>query len=196
LSAIGSWGVALAIWGLSGVAALCGALSWAELAGRLPRQGGTYIFIREGIGEAPAFLYITSRVLLLNPCSQAVQGLAAAQYLAAPLSPCSPPPQAQQLLAIALTLLMTALHCGSTKATVKLNTAITGVKLAALLSIIVAGLVTLGIGNSPRLEVITKSKAISPVGIFWSFELTVRLCRCHLRRLLGLCRMAGNPFWD
>ena len=29
LSAIGSWGVALAIWGLSGVAALCGALSWA-----------------------------------------------------------------------------------------------------------------------------------------------------------------------
>ena len=29
LSAVGSWGVALAIWGLSGIAALCGALSWA-----------------------------------------------------------------------------------------------------------------------------------------------------------------------
>ena len=29
LSAVGSWGVALTIWGLSGIAALCGALSWA-----------------------------------------------------------------------------------------------------------------------------------------------------------------------
>ena len=128
---------------------------------------------------------------MLNPCSQAVQGLAAAQYLAAPLSPCSPP-QAQQLLAIALTLLMTvqtmiihenilipplqALHCGSTKATVKLNTAITGVKLAALLvtnllcsfggkyiffgsqAIIVAGVITFGTGNSPGLEVRSKCK--------------------------------------
>jgi len=110
LLAVGSWGVALAIWALSGLAALCGALSWAELASRLPRQGGTYIFIREGIGEAAAFLYIISRVLLLNPCSQAVQGLAAAQYLAAPISPCSPP-EAQQLLAIALTLLMTVKNC-------------------------------------------------------------------------------------
>ena len=45
---------------------------YPELASRLPRQGGTYIFIREGIGEAAAFLYIISRVLLLNPCSQVV----------------------------------------------------------------------------------------------------------------------------
>ena len=54
---MGSWGVALAIWGLSGIAALCGALSWAgeampnahcdgwgglssTLAMGLPRAGG------------------------------------------------------------------------------------------------------------------------------------------------------------
>ena len=85
-------------WQVSGLIALAGALCWAELATVFPRQGGTYIFIKEGLGDLPAFVYIymrsvlsiisdliwsmfISRVFLLNPVAGAVQSIAAAQYL-------------------------------------------------------------------------------------------------------------------
>ena len=61
LKAVGSWALSLLVWLVSGLLALCGALCWAELATILPRQGGTYIFIKEGLGDFPAFLYITTR---------------------------------------------------------------------------------------------------------------------------------------
>ena len=91
LKSVGSWGVSLIIWGVSGIAALCGALCWTELSTIFPKQGGTYIFIKEGLGDYPSFLYITTRfvstvmvfiihlfrVFLLNPCANAVQALAA-----------------------------------------------------------------------------------------------------------------------
>ena len=38
LVAAGSWAVSLAIWAGSGLAALAGALCWAELASTYPRQ--------------------------------------------------------------------------------------------------------------------------------------------------------------
>ena len=83
-------------WQVSGLIALAGALCWAELATVFPKQGGTYIFIKEGLGDLPAFVYIymrsfepsqliwsmfLSRVFLLNPVAAAVQSIAAARYL-------------------------------------------------------------------------------------------------------------------
>ena len=61
LQEVGSWGLSLLIWFSSGLMAMCGALCWAEMATILPRQGGTYIFIKEALGSFPAFLYITTR---------------------------------------------------------------------------------------------------------------------------------------
>ena len=60
LVSVGSWCLSLLTWAVSGVAALCGALCWAELGTIFPKQGGTYIFIKEGLGDFPAFLYITT----------------------------------------------------------------------------------------------------------------------------------------
>ena len=37
----------LALWAIGGICALCGALSYAELAAALPRSGGEYHFLRE-----------------------------------------------------------------------------------------------------------------------------------------------------
>ena len=47
----------MAVWVTGGLFALCGALSLAEIAGALPRTGGLYVFIREGWGRRPAFLF-------------------------------------------------------------------------------------------------------------------------------------------
>ena len=81
LLAVGSWGLCLLVWLVSGLLALAGGLCWAELATVFPRQGGTYIFIKEGLGDVPSFVYIIIRVFLLNPCAGAVQALAASKYL-------------------------------------------------------------------------------------------------------------------
>src|SRR2546427_7587873 len=42
------------VWVLGGLLALCGALTYAELAALFPRSGGVYVYIREGFGRLPA----------------------------------------------------------------------------------------------------------------------------------------------
>jgi basic amino acid/polyamine antiporter, APA family len=49
--------LALAAWIIGGVLALFGALTYSELGARRPAAGGLYIFIRDGFGRAPAFLF-------------------------------------------------------------------------------------------------------------------------------------------
>src|SRR5207244_2423732 len=43
------------VWVLGGLLALCGALTYAELAALFPRSGGVYVYIREGFGRLLAF---------------------------------------------------------------------------------------------------------------------------------------------
>ena len=47
----------LMVWVGAGLFSLAGALTYAELAARLPRSGGEYAFLRETLGEFPAFLF-------------------------------------------------------------------------------------------------------------------------------------------
>src|SRR5437879_13221516 len=42
------------VWVLGGLLALCGALTYAELAAPYPRAGGVYVYIRAGVGRLPA----------------------------------------------------------------------------------------------------------------------------------------------
>lgn len=47
----------LLAWALGGVAALAGAMTFAELSAAFPRTGGWYVFLREAFGRFPAFLF-------------------------------------------------------------------------------------------------------------------------------------------
>jgi basic amino acid/polyamine antiporter, APA family len=47
----------MTIWVAAGLFTLAGALTYAELTSRLPRSGGEYAFLRETLGEFPAFLF-------------------------------------------------------------------------------------------------------------------------------------------
>jgi basic amino acid/polyamine antiporter, APA family len=49
--------LALSAWVIGGVLALFGALTYSELGARRPDAGGLYIFIRDGFGNGPAFLF-------------------------------------------------------------------------------------------------------------------------------------------
>ena len=46
----------MALWLVGGICALCGALSYAELAAALPRSGGEYNFLREVYHPAVGFV--------------------------------------------------------------------------------------------------------------------------------------------
>ena len=54
------------VWILGGLLALCGALTYAELAALFPRSGGVYVYIREGFGRLPAFLFGWTELLLIR----------------------------------------------------------------------------------------------------------------------------------
>jgi amino acid transporter len=59
----------MAVWVAGGLFALCGALTLAELSGELPATGGMYVFIREGWGRMPAFLFGWAELVLIRAAS-------------------------------------------------------------------------------------------------------------------------------
>jgi APA family basic amino acid/polyamine antiporter len=54
---VGSPGLLLVVWLLSGVITLIGATSYAELAAMMPKAGGQYIYLREAYNPLVSFLY-------------------------------------------------------------------------------------------------------------------------------------------
>jgi len=79
--ALGSVWASLLVW--IGVATLtaAGALCYTELATRLPRAGGTYVFLREAFGLRCAFVYGWMMLLLIDPGIVAALGMGMAKYL-------------------------------------------------------------------------------------------------------------------
>lgn len=61
--------VILLMWFIAGLIALCGALTYAELAAMMPRSGGIYVFIREGFGACPAFVFGWTFMLITKPAA-------------------------------------------------------------------------------------------------------------------------------
>jgi len=59
----------LGFWLLAGLIALCGALTFAELAAMMPRSGGIYVFLREGFGRCPAFVFGWTYMLVTKPAA-------------------------------------------------------------------------------------------------------------------------------
>ena len=55
-----------AAWIVGGIACLCGALVYAELASRFPETGGEYSFLRRGFGEGTAFVFAWSRMTVIQ----------------------------------------------------------------------------------------------------------------------------------
>ena len=54
------------VWVTGGLFALCGALSFAELASAMPRTGGLFVFLRAGWGRLPAFLFGWSELVIIR----------------------------------------------------------------------------------------------------------------------------------
>lgn len=78
VGAVGAMGL---LWVLGGLFALAGALTLAELAVLFPRSGGIYVFLREGWGRLPAFLFGWTELLIIRPSALGAIAMLFAEYL-------------------------------------------------------------------------------------------------------------------
>jgi basic amino acid/polyamine antiporter, APA family len=72
---VGTPGGVVLVWVVGGLLSLAGALTYAELAARMPRAGGEYVFIREAYGRIWGFLYGWTRFFVAT--TGGLAGLAA-----------------------------------------------------------------------------------------------------------------------
>ena len=90
----------LAVWLVMGAAAVCGALSFGELAARFPQAGGGYVYLREAFGPGTAFLYGWKCLLVMDPGLTAALATGAAAYAAAAFPALPPLPTALGAIAL------------------------------------------------------------------------------------------------
>ena len=63
--------MSMGVWVFAGLLSLAGALTYAELATMMPRNGGEYVFLREAYGPMWGFLYGWMRFFIANSGGQA-----------------------------------------------------------------------------------------------------------------------------
>src|SRR5207247_9119447 len=78
---VGWTGWLLAVWVLTGVMTIMGALSYAELAAMMPHAGGQYVYLREAFSPLWGFLYGWTVFLVIQTGSIAAVAVAFAKFL-------------------------------------------------------------------------------------------------------------------
>src|SRR5437773_1067318 len=98
------------VWTLGGLLALCGALTYAELAALFPRSGGVYVYVREGFGRLPAFLFGWTELVLIRASALGAIATPFAEYFLRSLGfdPTHPPYDAAVHWVAALAIVGTA----------------------------------------------------------------------------------------
>ncbi|XP_037825568.1 Y+L amino acid transporter 2-like [Lucilia sericata] len=142
-------GTSLIIWVLCGLLSMIGALCYAELGTSIPKSGGDYAYILEAYGSLPAFLYLWDAMMIFVPTTNAIMGLTFASYVLQPFyeGSCEIPTAAKQMLAAITICFLTYLNSFYMKVTTKMQNIIMFTKIAALVMIIVIGLVWMFLGH-------------------------------------------------
>ena len=83
----GSVGMALVVWTLCGILAMCGALSYAELGTMIPTSGGESTYLLEAFGGLPSFMYIWTACIVIKPSQIAIVCLVFGEYVVTPFFP-------------------------------------------------------------------------------------------------------------
>jgi APA family basic amino acid/polyamine antiporter len=73
-------GPMLLVWVVGGILAMCGALSLAEVASSYPKTGGIYVFLREGWGKLPAFLFGWAELVIIRAAAIGAISITFAEY--------------------------------------------------------------------------------------------------------------------
>ena len=122
-------------WILGGFFTLCGALTYVELAGALPRTGGVYVYLREGFGRLPAFLFGWTNLVILRASSLGAISTVFAEYLLRLLHK-EGNPMAVHLIAAAAILLVAVFNLIGVRLGALVQNLTTGTKYIALVLLV------------------------------------------------------------
>ena len=128
LLGIQSFFVLMMLWFVGGLTALCGALTYAELGANLPRSGGEYNFLTRLYHPCAGFIsgWVSATVGFAAPVALAAMTFGA--YLSAVFPNISPTGSA-----MALVVLLTAVHCLSRQTSSSVQQAFTALKVLLIL---------------------------------------------------------------
>jgi APA family basic amino acid/polyamine antiporter len=165
---VGTPAMVFGIWVFGGMLSLAGALTYSELAAALPEAGGEYAYLREAYGPMWGFLYSWTQMWVAKSGSIATLATGFFYYLTnffpgmdrvfytigLPLGPGGGPLELRygQLFAMALILALAGLNYFGVKLGGEVQVVVTGVKVALIFFIIVAGL-GFGQAHSPAAAV-------------------------------------------
>jgi APA family basic amino acid/polyamine antiporter len=136
---LGSPGLVVVMWLVTGLMAFAGALAYGELASRFPAAGGPYVYLREAYGRRVAFLYGWKCLLVMDPGLTAAIATGLAGY-ASYLLPLSS--GGEKALALASILILAGLTALGTRLAAGTLVAVTALKIAALLALASFGLLS------------------------------------------------------
>ena len=147
---VGSPGVILMIWLVTGIITLIAALSYGELAGMMPKAGGQYVYLKEAFNPVVGFLFGWTVFTVIQTGVIAAVAIAFAKYTAE-LIPFFDEKNvifslgffdfnATQLLALILIAFLTYVNLQGVKNAKIVQTTFTIAKLLSLLGLIVIGI--------------------------------------------------------
>ncbi len=174
VEAVPHQGFVLLLWAIGGVIAFTGALTLAELGGMFTKAGGVYVFLKEAYGDLAGFLYGWVILLVINTGALAALGIALAEYMTyfIPLGA-----NGKLLLAIGVIAGLTGINIIGVSVSQWLINIFTGLKLLAILCIIIIGIVYY---NPVKVDLqfslmenvpvnLTSALLVGLIGVLWSF---------------------------
>jgi APA family basic amino acid/polyamine antiporter len=150
---LGSPALLLAAWLLTAALTLIGALSYGELAAMMPRAGGQYVYLREGISPIFGFLYGWTLFLVIQTGTIAAVGVAFGKFLGVFFPSISASHwilhlgsgnaglSSANLVAIFMIVLLTAVNSLGVRLGSLVQNIFTTAKVFALLAVIAVGLI-------------------------------------------------------
>ncbi len=171
----------LLAWVIGGVVAVCGALTYAELAAAFPRSGGIYVFLRQAFGPLPAFLFGWAELLIIRPGAYGAIGITASAYAlrTVGLDPASQlaglPFRGDQLLGAGFIILVGAVNYFGIRRGAVIQNLSTVFKVGALAALVILGFAMgKGQGMAPmlaqRAEVAVSPFLLAMVSILWAYD--------------------------
>lgn len=174
----------LGLWIVGGLLAVAGGFVYAEMGAMMPKAGGMYVFFREAFGELPAFLYAWVAFWVILIGSDAAVAIGFARYLSVffpslssahvvlALGPVSI--TASQLVAVALTVVLSATHYVGIREGARIQGVMTSAIVLAMLWIAVGGAFAARPDSAPA--ALSPAAAITFAGIgtalvaiFWTY---------------------------
>lgn len=122
-------------WISGGLIAHLGALCYAELSSRYPHTGGTYVFIREGYGKLPGFLFGWTEIVILRAGSIAAVAYVFSTYLR---NFFALGPMSEKMIAVGLIGILTVINILGVKLGTRIQNIFSSLKVITILSMAAA----------------------------------------------------------